>query len=93
MESELGVLGLRGSGRRCELPFSPITYLRSQGCHFQPQSRQLDLGLETHPVLKPSGHAALAAATEGAAIGKALLVLALQRAGNNTLLIGKQALG
>lgn len=45
----------------------------------------------SHPLLKPSGNTALAAATEGAAMGKALLVLVLQRAGSNILLIGKQA--
>lgn len=47
----------------------------------------------SHPSLKPSENTALAAATEAAAMGKALLVLALQRAENNTLIIGKQALG
>lgn len=40
-----------------------------------------------------SGSKAPAAATKGAVIRRALLALALQRAGNNAVLIGKQSLG
>lgn len=44
-------------------------------------------------LVRLSGSKAPAAAMKGAVIRRALLVLALQRAGNNALLIGKQSLG
>lgn len=81
--------GLQGGGRSSEPPSPPpLSHARDQGCRSQPQTQQSDPGLQTHPLLKPSGNTALGAATKGAAMGKALLVLAPQRAGNNTLLIG-----
>lgn len=89
----MGWRAARAAGKRHEPFLSPSTHARDQGCRFHLQTQQSDPRLQIHPLLKPRGNTALAAAIEAAAKGKALLGLALQRAGNNTLLIGKQTLG